>query len=69
MFRVANPHRQKLMDVEATMIFSYFPEGSNARIFRTLELEIKKISMFPLSWTINHPITEESPMYGLEKVI
>lgn len=67
MFRVANPHRQKLMDVEATMIFSYFPEGSNARIFRTLELEIKKISMFPLSWTINHPITEESPMYGLKK--
>lgn len=67
MFRVANPHRQKLMDVEATMIFSYFPEGSNARIFITLELEIKKISMFPLSWTINHPITEESPMYGLKK--
>ncbi len=66
MFRVVNPHRQKLLDVEATMIFSYFPEGSNARMFRTLELEIKKISMFPISWTINHPITEQSPMFGLK---
>ncbi len=67
MFRVVNSNRQKLMDVEATMIFSYFPVNQNNRIFRTLDLEIKKISMFPLSWTINHPIVETSPIYSLNK--
>ncbi|NOT36369.1 MAG: transporter [Saprospiraceae bacterium] len=67
MFRVVNSHRQTLVDVEATMIFSHIPEGHKSRIFRTLELEIKKISLFPLSWTINHPITEQSPMYQLSE--
>lgn len=67
MFRVVNSNRQKLMDVEATMIFSYFPEGQNNRLFRTLDLEIKKISMFPLSWTINHPILETSPIHSLTR--
>ncbi|MEO6191235.1 MAG: ion channel [Saprospiraceae bacterium] len=66
MFRVVNPLRQKLMDVEATMIFAFIPEESGARMFRTLELEIKKISMFPISWTVNHPITQESPLFGLK---
>ncbi len=67
MFRVVNPHRQKLLDIEATMIYTYFPKGQNTRFFRTLELEIKKISMFPISWTINHPITDQSPLYGLKQ--
>ncbi|MEP7196047.1 MAG: Inward rectifier potassium channel Irk [Saprospiraceae bacterium] len=67
MFRVVNAHKQKLMDVEAAMIFSYFPIGSTTRAFRTLDLEIKKIFLFPLAWTINHPINDQSPLFGFSE--
>lgn len=67
MFRVVNSNRQRLMDVEATMIFTLLPDSNNNRIFRTLDLEIKKLSMFPLSWTVNHPINEQSPLFQLTR--
>ena len=33
--------------------------------YDALKLEYKKISLFTTSWTVNHPIDEESPLYGL----
>ena len=30
-------------------------------------LEIEKISALTLSWTLVHPITEDSPLYGLQQ--
>ena len=30
-----------------------------------IQLEIKKIIFFPMTWTINHPIDENSPLYGM----
>ena len=35
------------------------------RKFRLLELERSEVMLFPLSWTLVHPITEESPLWGL----
>jgi inward rectifier potassium channel len=34
--------------------------------FFTLDLEYKKIDSLALSWTLVHPITSESPLYGLQ---
>jgi inward rectifier potassium channel len=39
--------------------------GVPIRRFRALELEVKNIIFFPMVWTINHPIDENSPMYGM----
>jgi inward rectifier potassium channel len=36
-----------------------------ARRFHDLALERDKVVLFPLSWTIVHPIDESSPLYGL----
>ena len=32
--------------------------------FDKLTLEYDKITFFTTTWTINHPVTEESPLYG-----
>ncbi|MDB5284993.1 MAG: Ion transport 2 domain protein, partial [Bacteroidota bacterium] len=34
------------------------------RRFQQVKLELDKIAMFPTSWVINHPIDEESALYG-----
>jgi inward rectifier potassium channel len=67
-FRLANQIRNsQLIDVECRVSVSLLEEenGVKVRRFRPLELEIKKINFFPMSWTINHIINETSPIYGL----
>lgn len=34
------------------------------RKYQQVKLEIDRIAMFPTSWIINHPIDEESVLYG-----
>ena len=67
MFRIANARRNQLIETEVQIIFSYNSEedGKIQRRFQTLDLEISKTSFLTLSWTIVHPITENSPMQGL----
>jgi inward rectifier potassium channel len=67
MFRILNARSNQLIEVEAQVLFAYNEEvnGNIVRRFQTLKLEIEKISLLALSWTIVHPITEESPMFGL----
>ncbi|MFN8308958.1 MAG: ion channel [Chitinophagales bacterium] len=65
-FMAANGGRSNLMEVEATVNFSWVEahaDGTSIRRFERLELELSKIAMFPTSWIINHPIDEESPLY------
>ena len=38
--------------------------GKPIRKFQQVKLEIDKIAMFPTSWVVNHPIDEESALYG-----
>jgi inward rectifier potassium channel len=66
-FAIANQHKSNIMDLEATVNFSWVDknDGDNIRRFKLLNLELSKIAMFPLSWTINHIIDEDSPMYGM----
>ena len=37
------------------------------RHFAALELERDSVPLFPLNWTIVHPITPESPIHGWSK--
>lgn len=67
MFRVANLRRNQLIEVEALVLFSYNQNvnGVIQRKFANLKLEVAKISFLALSWTIVHPINEESPLRNL----
>ncbi|MES2395357.1 MAG: ion channel [Bacteroidota bacterium] len=67
-FRIANKMRNsQISDIEArvTVAKLELENGVLIRRFRSLELEIKKIIFFPMTWTINHPIDENSPLYGM----
>jgi inward rectifier potassium channel len=67
MFRLANGRRNELIEVSATVIYAQFEEvdGKPLRKFYQLQLERQKVTFFTLSWTIVHPINEESPLWGL----
>ncbi len=67
MCRIANARRNQLIEVEVQILFSYNEEvdGKLARRFQRLTLENEKINFLAMSWTIVHPINEESPLYGL----
>lgn len=64
MFRIANQRSNQLIEVEVSLSFSFLNKTDRSkREFRSLELERNKINFFPTSWTIVHPIDEDSPMY------
>jgi inward rectifier potassium channel len=67
MFRLVNQRSNQLFEVKAQILFARFvnENGKSARHFEALELERPSVSFMPLSWTIVHPITPESPMFGL----
>ncbi len=67
MFRVVNPHKNQLMEAEVTAALSMRKVDSNLREFFTLELERSKVAFLPFTWTIVHPITEESPLFKFTK--
>ena len=67
-FRIANKMRNsQINDIEArvTMAKLEMENGIPVRRFLPIELELKKIIFFPMTWTINHPIDENSPLYGM----
>ncbi len=65
-FRLVAKHDHKLTDVEATVIMTWIErEGERqVRRFRSLDLERTRILMFPLNWTVVHPIDRHSPLAG-----
>lgn len=68
MSRIATYKNNHLTDVEAVVtiaIHIYDDSGNKVRRFYPLELEIKKVNSLALSWTLVHPIDEESPLYGM----
>lgn len=66
MFRIVNERKNQLIEVEAGLSLSLRNETNpNIRRFYTLKLEINKINFFPLSWTIVHPIDDDSPLWGM----
>jgi inward rectifier potassium channel len=63
MFRLTNQRANQLIELKAKVLFSRIEAGG--RQYDQLTLERTKVVFLPLSWTIVHPIDEESPMYGL----
>ena len=67
MFRIVNGRRNQLIEVGAQVMFSRFvnENGRVVRRFDFLDLERESVTFFPLSWTVVHPIDDNSPLYGM----
>ncbi len=69
MLRIAPFKNTTLTDAEAkvTLGMSVEENGKVTNKFFPLQLEYEKVNALTLSWTIVHPITEDSPVYGFTK--
>jgi inward rectifier potassium channel len=69
MFRLANARRGELSDVSAEVTFSILRDdpvvGRRVRRFAALALERRRVTFFPLTWTVVHPLGPDSPLHGL----
>jgi inward rectifier potassium channel len=66
-FRLANRRSNVLMEVEADVMLitvEQGPDGKLKRNFSELTLERDSVFFLALTWTIVHPITESSPLWG-----
>ena len=66
MFRIANMRNNSIINLEAKVTMAWLEEshGKHTRKFFALPLAREKVNLFPLNWTIVHPIDENSPLYG-----
>jgi inward rectifier potassium channel len=69
MIRLVPYKNTNFTDAEAkiTLGMSVEEGGKIVNKFYALDLELDKINALPLSWTLVHPITEESPLYQFTK--
>jgi inward rectifier potassium channel len=69
MFRIANARRNEITGIDATVILARFDtvDGARTRTFTQLTLERTRVIFFSLSWTIVHPVDEQSPLWGLSR--
>lgn len=65
MFRLATYKNNHLTDVDAqiTVAMHVQENGQGVTRFYQLPLEISRVNSLALSWTIVHPLNENSPMY------
>jgi inward rectifier potassium channel len=66
MIRLANSKDNEIINLSAILMISWVDAkiAGSSRKFYVLNLEISKIALLPTSWTIVHPINEESPLDG-----
>ena len=64
MFRIANSSKTRMIEAEVDVVISYWDAEQNRRFFESVELERSKINFLSTTWTIVHPINENSPVYG-----
>jgi len=67
MFRLANARKNQLIEAEIQAVLSLneMIHGKSTRTFHVLKLEREKINFIFSSWTIVHPIHEDSPFHNL----
>jgi inward rectifier potassium channel len=65
-FRIVNQRLNSLMELQARVMLMVVEsvEGELRRNFKILNLERESVIFFPLTWTVVHPIDQESPLYG-----
>ncbi len=68
MFRIVNRRSNQLIDlsVKVALMMYELEEGVEKMKFYNLELERNHVDLFPLTWTIVHPVDKESPLYHLD---
>lgn len=66
-FRVANARSNELIEVSAKVIISRFEQvdGIRTRRYYPLKLERDSVVFLPLTWTVVHPIDQESILNGV----
>ncbi len=67
--RVVNGRRSQLINTQALVIHSRFEsvDGKRVRRFYPMELERNFVAVLPANWTIVHPISPQSPIFGWSK--
>lgn len=65
-FRVANARSNELIEVNAKVVLSRFEavDGVHTRRYYPLKLERDGVVFLPLTWTVVHPIDDESILRG-----
>lgn len=65
-FRVANARSNELIEVSAKVIVSRFEkvDGVHTRRYYPLKLERESVVFLPLTWTVVHPVEQDSILYG-----
>ena len=65
-FRMVNRRANTLIEPSATLMLMTVDrtDGTSRRDFTLLKLERPSIMLFPLTWTIVHPIDADSPLFG-----
>ncbi|MGA8855103.1 MAG: ion channel [Christiangramia sp.] len=67
MFKVVNPKKNQLVEVEVNLTLSMRRMDSETRDFFTLDVEREKVVFFPTMWTIVHPVNDSSPLQGISQ--
>lgn len=64
MIRIANRKKNELVDISAELLLAYLENSDrkNIRRFKQLKLELTRVNLLSTSWTIVHPIDDESPL-------
>jgi inward rectifier potassium channel len=64
MFRLANLRNNDIIEVEANALAVFLDKTTNSRKYYGMKLERNSVYFFPLSWTVVHPLDEESPFFN-----
>lgn len=66
MFRMTNTRRSELIDLHAQAVLTrvVVREGGLVRRYEPLVLDRDRVNFMPVAWTMVHPITPESPLWG-----
>jgi inward rectifier potassium channel len=60
-FRVANQRKNNVIELEARVLAALTEENFKKKYYE-LKLERYSVTFFPLSWTVVHPMDEDSPL-------
>jgi inward rectifier potassium channel len=67
MFRIANRSKSELINAEVQVLIAFNEtedDGKQVRVFRSLPLQLNTVMFFTFSWTLVHPINEDSLVHG-----
>ena len=66
-FRIANARKNQIIELQAQLTFSRMEKTGNhlIRKYHRLNLERDKVPFFPLTWTIVHPIDDDSALKNI----